>query len=434
MDVDAEPGPPAATRRAGFGDRPTVGARGLRTQQRVLDAAVQAFGEAGYDRTTLDRIAQLAGCSRVTIYQYFSGKDDVVRHLAAQVARQLRASLEALEPVTADAGGQRALRAWVARYTDIRARYEPVLHVFDAAAATDPLLAGGVANTIQRHVGIFQARLGATELPPRLLDPLVQLVLSSVDRALGHASILRSAARDSYPRERVEQAIADAVHRSLFGLIPSVNAHEPAGDRPPRLKLRDTMAAIFDRVGELEMQAAEPSRRALAAMLDVGDDVVGLRGYRGVRVDDVIEAAGVSHGSFYTYFENIDDFLRVVGVRAVRDVSAVVRELPSTPTRAALRRWLRRYNDVHSAKGAMIRVWVEAVEDSLRDERAAVFDWGRRRMAGLLAGREFGDVDIDALMLLALVEVFGSVPRSEGELEAALLVVERGFLGHGRAS
>jgi hypothetical protein len=47
----------------------------------------------------------------------------------------------------------------------------------------------------------------------------------------------------------------------------------------------------------------------------------------------------------------------------------------------------------------------------------------------LLAGREFGDVELDALVLLAIVEVFGSTPRTAVETDAALLVLERGFLG-----
>ncbi|HVN50515.1 MAG TPA: hypothetical protein VMT43_03735, partial [Acidimicrobiales bacterium] len=119
-----------------------------------------------------------------------------------------------------------------------------------------------------------------------------------------------------------------------------------------------------------------------------------------------------------------------VAVRAVRDVSSVVVELPEAPTRAALRRWLRQYQAVHTSKGALIRVWVEAVERQLRDERAAVFDWGRQRMAGLLAGREFGDAGIDGVALLATVEVYGSGPRTGSELDAATLVIGRGFLGH----
>ncbi len=52
---------PAPARRAPYADSPAIGPRGLRTHQRVLDAAIEAFGESGYDRTTLDRIAELAG-------------------------------------------------------------------------------------------------------------------------------------------------------------------------------------------------------------------------------------------------------------------------------------------------------------------------------------------------------------------------------------
>jgi hypothetical protein len=35
-------------RRAPFSDNPQVGARGQRTQQRILDAALRVFGEEGY--------------------------------------------------------------------------------------------------------------------------------------------------------------------------------------------------------------------------------------------------------------------------------------------------------------------------------------------------------------------------------------------------
>src|SRR5688572_5052845 len=100
--VDLEPerlpdgAPGSVVRRAPFSTNPTVGARGLRTQQRILDAALRAFEEEGYHQSTIDRIAKRAGCSRVSFYQYFSGKEELFRHLAGQVARQLIASAEAL--------------------------------------------------------------------------------------------------------------------------------------------------------------------------------------------------------------------------------------------------------------------------------------------------------------------------------------------------
>src|SRR5215467_14588 len=84
----------AVVRRAPFSDNPLVGARGQRTQQRILDAALRVFGERGYHQCSIDNITKFAGCSRVSFYQYFSSKEDVFRHLGTQVARQLNASTD----------------------------------------------------------------------------------------------------------------------------------------------------------------------------------------------------------------------------------------------------------------------------------------------------------------------------------------------------
>ncbi len=137
----------------------------------------------------------------------------------------------------------------------------------------------------------------------------------------------------------------------------------------------------------------------------------------------------MSRGSFYTYFDDIDDFVRVMGVRAIQDVSEIVRDLPEVPTRFALRRWLGRYVEVNLTSGPLVRVWIEAIEGPLRQDRAAVTDWGRRRMATMLQARELGDVEIEAEILMAIVEVFGSRTRTKAELDACLMLIERGFVG-----
>jgi AcrR family transcriptional regulator len=194
------------------------------------------------------------------------------------------------------------------------------------------------------------------------------------------------------------------------------------------LELGAEAERIFRRAGELEAEAAS-GKRALGAMLGVANDLIADRGYRGLRVDDIVRAAVVSRGSFYTYFDDIEDFVRVMGVRAIQDVSAVVSELPEIPTRAALRGWLQRYAEVNLTSGPLVRVWIEAIEGPLRDDRAAVIDWGRRQLASMLREREIGDVEVSAEILLALVEVFGAGPRTKAELDAALTVIERGLLG-----
>jgi AcrR family transcriptional regulator len=202
-----------------------------------------------------------------------------------------------------------------------------------------------------------------------------------------------------------------------------------SGQRPPRLRIGESLGASFAKAQALEAESHRSGRRALRALLDVGHDVVIERGVQGTRVNDVVEAAGLSHGAFYRYFKNTDEMVRVVGAHALGAVSAVLAEVPHPPERAALRRWLRTYNVVFAEHGAMIRVWSEAAEEHLKEDRAGVFDWGRRRLARLLADRPFGDPDIDGIPLLGLVEAFGAVPRGPAEVDAAVYLVERAFLG-----
>lgn len=421
--------PVTPTRRAPFADDPAVGARGLRTHQRLLDAALEAFGESGYDGASLDRIAELAGCSRVTVYQYFSGKDELFHSLATQVANQMGAALEVLDTITPDATGRAALLAYFSRLADIEVRYEPIIRAFSAAAANDASLTGGAAAITRRSVGPFEARVLGTDLPLRLLDPIVELLGTGVIATLSRMSILRAAAPECYGRERVDAALADVAHRALFGPLPGVNVHpRPSGVKPPILRYSPEATAIFERARELDAQAAQTGKRTLRAMLAVANHLIADRGYRGLRINDVVKAAGVSRGSFYTYFENIDDFVCVMGLRAIQQLSAVVRERPDVPVRGSLRQWLRRYAEVHVISGPLVDVWIEAIEGPLRDERAAVIDWGRRRMATMLSARALGDVDIEAVILLAIIEEFGSQTSTKAELDAALLLIERGFL------
>lgn len=419
---------PLPARRAPYCERPDVGAKGLRTQQRILDAALVAFGSNGYDRTTLDAIAAQAGCSRVSIYQYFSGKDDIFRHLARQVARQLRGSMDLLDPITPDAAGAAALRSWVGRYAETHTRFEPVFRAFGAAASSDAALAGGAALVSQRNVAMFVARTSGSPLHARDLETTALLSLGMVSRALDIAAVLRGVCPDVYTRARVDRVVADTVHRALFGSREQTAALDASRSAPPRLDMSDDLRGLFVRVASLRAEAAQPGRGALARLLAAGDAVICQHGYRGARVQHVVSAAGVSRGAFYRYFGNIADFVGVIGVRAVDDISQLLRHPPSELAGRSLRDWLERYVALQAAKGTITRVWMEAVADAHRGDRGAVYDWGRRRLGELLDPHAIDDIDIAALVMLATLESIGAVPRTAHEIDAAVGLVERAFL------
>jgi AcrR family transcriptional regulator len=424
----------AVLRRAPFSDNPRVGARGQRTQQRILDAALRVFGEWGYHQCSIDTITKVAGCSRVSFYQYFSSKEDVFRHLAVQVARQLNASTDRLEPLTPDRAGWESLRAWVDRFAEIYAHYEPVFHAFPAAAEVDATLVGDSVRTADRYLSGIRSRVSGTELPARELEEVIELLRECLSRTLDDVSMLRTEAPDAFPVHVILDSYTDVVHRSLFGLRPDINVHRHRVRKPPKLRFGPIMLAAFD----LDTDLSAPSERggpARLALLGAAREVFVSRGYHGTRIDDIADEAGVSHGAFYRYFKNKDELAHLLAAQAMRTVSTAFKEIPEVTDdaagRTALRRWLRTYNRAQVNETAIMRVWVDAAlqDDSLVADSASVLDWGRRRMVHFLHPRDFGDPDTDAVVLLALVDAFGVRERSARAVDAAAHIIQQGFLG-----
>jgi AcrR family transcriptional regulator len=322
------------------------------------------------------------------------------------------------------------LRAWVARYAEIHARYEPVFHALDG----DDVLATIARHTGEETVTRVRARLETTALPARQLDPVIRLLLECLNHTLDVSGLLRSVAPAGYPSERVEIAVTDVLHRTLFGVHAGVNVHPPEGATPPALQ-NSWVDSTLRQDGEIAPDAS--GNRALDALLASGRYVFTSRGYRNTRVDDLVAAAGVSRGAFYQYFRNKDQLARMLIARAVQAVGATVIELPDISAlegpagTRVLRRWLVRYNAAHVNEALMLRVWVDAAlqDPDLRAESAPLLDWGRRRTARYLQPRGFGDDDVEAVVMVALLGVFGARQRPAAEVDAAAHVIERGFLG-----
>jgi AcrR family transcriptional regulator len=432
-DVD----PASVQRRAPFSANPRVGARGRRAQQRILEAALQVFGEVGYHPCGISRITQVAGCSRAAFYQYFSSKEDVFRQLAGQVARQLIASAESVDAITPDRAGWATLYAWTARHGAIYERYEPVFRVFRSAAESDELVAAGAARVGARDVSTLQAKLTATSLPDGHVSRVIALLLNVMAGARRLADVLRSVSPPgALDGERLDTTLTDVVHRALFGLDEAVNVHAaPAAPLPAAPRAATLLEDL--RTDAAPKQASPSATRTLAMLLAAAHDVLVSRGYHGTRVDDITAAAGLSHGAFYQYFDNKDHLIRVLAARTLDELAAAFDGIPTiagTPgprSSAALRDWLHSYSAAYASRAAMLRVWVDATADDpiLRHESAAALDWGRRRLTRFLRPRGFGDIDAEALIMVALLEALGAERDNQTTIDAAALAIERGLLG-----
>jgi TetR/AcrR family transcriptional repressor of mexJK operon len=69
--------------------------------KRVLEAATRQFCELGYERTSIDSVAQAAGVSKVTLYTYFSNKETLFEAVVGSYSDLVFANLtpEILDPL-----------------------------------------------------------------------------------------------------------------------------------------------------------------------------------------------------------------------------------------------------------------------------------------------------------------------------------------------
>ncbi|MFP3899260.1 MAG: TetR/AcrR family transcriptional regulator [Acidimicrobiia bacterium] len=429
-DRVAANGPADAVRRAPFGANPHVGARGQRTRHRILDAALRVFGDVGLYHGSVERIAKEAGCSRAALYQYFADKDDLLRHLAAQLTLQLDAAVAWLRPVTPDAEGWASLRDLVERWGEIHERHQPVFDAFPVMLETDATFAEDATRARSRFVSAIAARVRNSDLAQAAVDGTVDLFLVSFPRAFEDIGMLRRAVPGAFPRGATLDALTDVVHRALFSLDPAVNVHEHDLPAPPRLPFGPLVRSGMEHDGR-----TGGDRATRAALLDAARTGFLRHGYHGTRIDAIAERAGLSHGTLYTYFHGKDHVAQVLALDAMRAAADTLQRLPDvqdgTASRAAVRRWLADYNQAQAGATAMIRVWSDALRnagDPVR-EIAPTLDWGRRRLSRRLAERGFGDVDLEAAVLLAFLSSLGGRERTPSELDTAALVLQRGFFG-----
>ncbi len=108
----------------------------------------------------------------------------------------------------------------------------------------------------------------------------------------------------------------------------------------------------------------------MARLLEAGMQVLGERGYRATRVDDVVRLASTSHGTFYLYFQNVEELFRALAHAAADDMAALADELGPIAAdergRAELRSFLGRFLETYERHGPVIRAWAENQVDDPR--------------------------------------------------------------------
>jgi AcrR family transcriptional regulator len=142
-------------RREGDRELP-LGPKARRTRAAILEAAAELFAERGYQRTTVGDVADAAGVSLGTVYQYFRDRGDIVAALVRYgVSDLLRGADNVWRPDEGRDGLERVLGRFVTAYIEAGAVarvWEEVSHVDTEMGALRRKLGRAFTRSIERSL------------------------------------------------------------------------------------------------------------------------------------------------------------------------------------------------------------------------------------------------------------------------------------------
>src|SRR5258708_6771486 len=200
-------GSQSAARRRAVSEPRELRARGRNTKRRLLDAGATVLASKGYHATRVDDVVKLAQTSHGTFYLYFSNKEELFRALAAEVAEEMQALAEAMEPFRDGATGRARLQRWIKQFVEVYRRNGPVIRAWTEAEIGGSEFGRLGTDLLTQFTGVIVARI--SEVAPPDLDPTIATlaVVAMLERLkyyaltnqvrVGPAAIAGTLARDT---------------------------------------------------------------------------------------------------------------------------------------------------------------------------------------------------------------------------------------------
>jgi AcrR family transcriptional regulator len=177
----------------------------LATRQKISDVATRLFFEHGFEKVTVDEIAEAADVSRMTVFNHFSRKEDMFFDLDERAREDLLNALKERERGTSPV---EALRLFVHRAVTEQRPYgvffgEDSLKFMATIQASETLKAR--ARAIRDELSDLLAAALARSTKRSLTDPAASLAAALL---LATWTVALTEARANYGRDRdVEKAI-----------------------------------------------------------------------------------------------------------------------------------------------------------------------------------------------------------------------------------
>jgi AcrR family transcriptional regulator len=119
-------------------------------------------------------------------------------------------------------------------------------------------------------------------------------------------------------------------------------------------------------------------RRTMRRLLDAAMKAIDERGYHSTRVQDVVDIANTSHGTFYLYFSSKEDLVRALTIEAANEATDLSRAMSEAGESLdfescdRLRTWVAGYSVLWARYAPLFRSWTDlaaidpGVEEQIR--------------------------------------------------------------------
>lgn len=180
----------------------------------IMDAAAQAFVTAGYDNASMDRIAEVAGASKRTVYNHFTSKEVLFR---AVIGRFLQQSRE-LKQIQYEP--RKSLSAQLGRFADSiidltrHADWLGLVKVMTSLTVLQPQLVASTMVGVHDERDSLEAWLEAATADGRLRVKHPALVARTFWAALSGAFLMPAIYLAPLPQEE-----ANAVKQELIAML-----------------------------------------------------------------------------------------------------------------------------------------------------------------------------------------------------------------------
>ena len=133
----------------------------------AVEAAIELFGEKGFDNTSTQSIAKHAGIGNATLFKYFPSKEDLIKeaYLSSKI-ETLKAIKEGLDP---NASFETILRMMWLNYLDWALKF-PLKHKFVLQIHNSRFYCKEVEEKVQSELLFFQLALNSAKQNSIILD------------------------------------------------------------------------------------------------------------------------------------------------------------------------------------------------------------------------------------------------------------------------